>query len=326
MAYRRSKGKARKPKKIEPAVMQLEFQVPAGSSYIDLALAASIVNRRGYKQEDTTWAVSSFELFIVNPAATGTVAIGKLPETWVMENAYTKGKALWERMNDQVLDTEPSIDGAYEDFKIGMDAAHCVATIQDTLNPAGTILTPFQGAYTVADFNTTTAPIADWDMSVIEIPNDPAGGTTTGYKLHALGPDGVSKGLIAGYALSRARPAQIDPNVPRVEGWMNELFDDGEQLEEIRDNLMDQNDRAPYPVGAETSVNEYYPGGANEFVQPQVHSFCNFTSTTVSQKNTIMGGIFKLGLMKIINDTESVVNMLVHLVPGHHRGYMVERD
>ena len=59
---RRSRGL----KKIEPAVMQMEFSVPAGVSYIDLNLCASIINRRAYKQRNTNWAVGSFEMLSAN--------------------------------------------------------------------------------------------------------------------------------------------------------------------------------------------------------------------------------------------------------------------
>ena len=325
MAYRRSKGKGRR--KPQPAVMQIGLVVPAGESYVDLALCASIINRRGYKQECTSWAVGQFELFN-SPGATGLVRIEKAPQTWVAQNAYTKSKALWDEMNQQVLETQPDISGKYADFKIGLDADHVLQSIQDSNNPGGTILTPAiiaGGAttFTIADFNGALPPVADWDLSKLEIPNDPVSGTTTGYTMHLVGDNSpTSKGLITGYAFSRSRPNAREPNVPTVEGWMNELFDDGEQLLEIRDNISEDNDRAPYPVA--DGFNEFYAGGANEFGGLQTHSFCNFSATTVSGKNTIMGGVFDYGLMKITNDTDASVTMIIHMLPGSHRGYMVE--
>lgn len=325
MAYRRSKGKARR--KLQPAVMQLSFVVPSGTSYIDLALAASIANRRGYKQECTSWAVSQFELFNT-PSATGLLYIKKAPQTWIVDNAYTKSKTLYDKMNDQVLLEEPDIQGTYSDFKIGLDYEHVSQSIQDNRNPSGRILTPValvagSTVFTEADFNGPFSPVADWDLSTLKIPNDPASGVTTEYTMHLVGGDqSDSKGLIAGYEKSRSRPQPNDPNVPTVEGWMNDLFDDGEQLEDIRDDLVSQNDRAPYPVGENRAA--YYPGGSNEFAGLQIHSFCNFTSTTIGGKATIAGGIFDFGLMKIINETENVVSMVIHMVPGSHRGYMVE--
>lgn len=328
MAYRRSNGKLRR--RLQPAALQMQFVVPDGESYIDLALCASILNRRGYKQACTSWAVAQFE-FHSAADNNGVIRIDKAPETWVAENAYTKSKALFERMNEQVLETEPDIQGAYADFKIGLDSTHVAQTIQDAGNLTGRILTPViidignSPQYTTADFNTSNSPIADWELSKLEIPNDPTSGTTTGYTMHLVGPDTpASKGLIAGYELSRARPQQIDPSVPSAEGWMNELFDDGEQLDEIRDNLVSDNDRPPYPVGGITGGQSYYAGGATELAGLQTHSFATFTATTVSGKNTIQGGVFNYGLMKLTNTTGAAMGMIIHLLPGTHRGYMVE--
>lgn len=328
MAYRRSRGKTR-GRKPQPAVMQMTFELPASSAaYIDLALAASIANRRGYKQQDCNWVVGSFELFNPIETSNGTVTIQKLPETWVLDNAYAKSKAIWDRMNDQVLDQEPSIQGAYHDFKIAMDADQLVQTIQCDANPTGKILTPqdaFAG-FTKADFTGGVAPLADWNYSQITIPNDGGvGGATTSYYLHAVGDDGAtSKSMIKGYARSRSRPLDPDPNVPTIEGWMTELFNDGEQLDELRDIIADDNDLVPYALaGAATSL-EYYPGGSLEQPTLQMHSLCNFTATTVSQKNSIMGGMFRNGLMKITNQVDNAVVLICHMVPGDHRGYMVE--
>lgn len=325
MAYRKSNGKLRRNRKPQPAVLQMSFAVPSGESYVDLALAASIANRRGYKQQDLTWCVQNFELF---GSGTGSVVIQKLPETWVYQNAYRKAKALWEKMNDQVLDNEPSIQGAYADFKINMDYDMSQSLIQCNAQPAGTILTPVQvvsGAnqWTLADF-TGGAPPADWNYSEITVPNDPTTGVTTNYSLHAVGPNQPgSKGLIAGYELSRARVQNPDPNVPTSQGWMTDLFDVGEQLDELRDIIEDDNDRPPYANPSSGST-AYYPGGSQEQPELQVHSFCNFTTTTVSGKNSIMGGLFQNGLMKINNQTGGLISLIIHLVPGNHRGYLCE--
>jgi hypothetical protein len=143
--------------------------------------------------------------------------------------------------------------------------------------------------------------------------------------LHAVGPDtAASKGIIAGYAKSRSRPQSQDPNVPTTEGWMTDLFDVGDQLEELRDIIVQDNDRPPYAVSPEQTASEFYPGGSTELATLQTHSFCNFTSTTVSGKNSIMGGRFQNGLMKWINNSGQDVSVVVHLVPGNHRGYMCE--
>ncbi len=328
MAYRKSNGKLQnRRKKLQPAVLQMNFVVPTGSSYIDLGLCASILNRRGYKQQDHTWGVAQFEFL---GDGVGVVQVQKLPETWVFRNAYTKSKALWEEMNDQVLDQEESIRGRYADFKIYMDDNMRQQTVQDDTNQSGRILTPVQAVgganqWTKGDFD-GGVPSADWNYSQLTIPNDPAAaGAAANYYIHAVGPSTAdSKGIIAGYELSRSRPHNPDPNVPGDSGWMTDLFDVGEQLDELREVIEDDNDRPPYPVKADGTLEAYYPGGSIEQPGLQVHSFCNFTPTTVSAKNRIQGGMFQNGLLKIVNGSDATISLIVHLMPGSHRGYYCE--
>lgn len=324
MARGRNNNKMTKRKKFQPAVMQIEIQVPTGVSYVDLALCASLVNRRGYKQENTNWAIGQIEL-LGGIGAAGLFTVGKLPETWVYHNAYEKSRALWHKMNDQVLDEEPSIVGKYADFKIYIDDNMRQQTIQDGANPAGKILTPQVSGLTAADFSGAVSPRADWEYSQLTIPNDGGPGVSVDYYLHALGANtGSSKGLIAGYARSRSRPQAQDPNVPTTEGWMTDLFDVGDNLEELRDVIVQDNDRAPYPISPEQTSGDFYPGGGSEFAGPQVHGFCNFTPTTLSLKNVISGGMFGNGLMLLNNDTGTTVAMLLHMMPGDHKGYLCE--
>ena len=341
MAYRKSKGKlARRPKKIDPAVMTMSFMSEPGSSYIDLNLAASIANRRGYKQEHSDWTVAGFTLYT---GTTGAMSIWKLPDTWVADNAYTKSLAMWNKMNDQVLDDEPDIAGAYHDFKVYMDVNMTAESVQCAADPVARILTPLTeqapggvgtgliqvpgvgqtDSLTTADFTAAAAPRADWNFSTIQVPNYPASGTTTEYKLHFVGPDSAtSKGLIAGYAKSRSRLPEQDPNVPLGEGWMNELFDVGENNEEIRDDLVDDNDRPPYALIGAASIRESYPGGSEEQMGLHLHSAQSVTSTTIGGTTTIRGGNFKCGLIKLENTTLTNCIVQVHLVPGYTRGYL----
>ncbi len=338
---RRSNGM----KKIQPAQETLTFYVPAGISYVDLSLAASIANRRGYKQQDSDWMVAGFTLYAVNPTANpSSFNIYKAPNTWVVDNAYTKSKAMWEKMNDQVLDDEPGIQGKWSDFKVHIDHGMVGQSVQCAADPLGKILTPLTeqapagagtgliqvpavgqvDSLTTADFTGAALPRAEWNYSTIQIPNDPASGTTTEYSLHLIGPNQAdSKSLIVGYARSRTRDTERDPNVPITEGWMNELFDLGENNEEIRDDLVADNDRAPYALYPSSSGAEGYPGGSTEQIGLVNHSTQPITSTTVGGKTTIRGGQFKCGLMKFnLSGEVSGALLQIHLVPGMNRGYM----
>ncbi len=72
---------ARRKSKIQPAVLTMAFALPDGAaiSTIDLSQAASLVNRRFYRQ-GINWAVAGFK--IISPAgATGSLSVAQLPNT-----------------------------------------------------------------------------------------------------------------------------------------------------------------------------------------------------------------------------------------------------
>lgn len=316
---------------MEPAPQTLSFYVPQGISYIDLSLAASIANRRFYRQ-GMNWAVEGFTIF---SAGTGALAITKVPDTWPAANAWKKSFHLWNKMNDQVLDDEPGIEGRYQDFKVAADQGMSVATIQDQGNPTGTILTPFSGdaggampipgTFTLADFSGGGVTInSEWAYSTIQVPNDPGAGTTVEKTMHYVGGDTATQvGLINGYEQSRSRPSTPDPNAPTAEGWMNDLFDVGMQLEELRDDLVGDNDQAPYPVG--TAGSAYYPGGSHEQPGLAFHSSGLITATSIGGRTSIRGGNFYCGLIKLLSTgIEANAIIQVHLVPGTYRGYLAQ--
>ena len=102
--------------------MTLTFEMgEGGTSYIDLSLACSILNRRAYKQ-GYNWAVSGMTIYA--QGTNKTVRVATLQNNWCTHNAWVKGKALYDKMNDQVLDDEPGIQGRYHDFKVFMDRSH----------------------------------------------------------------------------------------------------------------------------------------------------------------------------------------------------------
>ena len=120
--------------KIEPSVMTLTFatgSTGATRSYIDLSQVASLVNRRFYRQ-GINWAVGGFKL---SSLKAGTVNIFKLPNTWVMSNAWEKGMRAWQKMNRQALEEAPSVKPRFLDFKVYADYLHAVAGSAANLLP-----------------------------------------------------------------------------------------------------------------------------------------------------------------------------------------------
>lgn len=312
----------RRSRKLEPAVKKMFFSVPLqGASFIDISQCVSIVNRRFYRQ-GLNWAVAGFRIHSAS-TTTGTVNFYKIQTTWMASNAWVKGFALWNEMNEQVLDEQPSIKPRFHDFKIAMDTDHLAAgspTFANNLIPyvedaAGTQTEYLKG---------------EWTRSLIEIPNVVTDGTTipvttgtVGYAVKMHGDDTTSsKALIQGYADSRAVPTEPDPvtQAGADTGWMNLVMDVGDSHEEIALNLQTIGEDLPYDQME-------YPGGGANGDEPELHAISIITPTTVGGQTTVEGGEFQCGLVKVVTnlaDTgeSTAVDLELILMPGPHRGYM----
>lgn len=323
----------RKAKKMQPAVTRLWFHIDSGNAtnYVDLSLAASVANRRFYRQ-GLSWAVAGMTLHTApdaDKAVTGNFDVSKIPETWMAANAHTMVKNIWLKSQDQVLDNQPSIAAKYRDFKIYLDEEMVGATQQGVgSNPAadGEILMPI-------DRRNLTALPGEWVYSTIQLPNAGGSGPTIEVNLHMVGENIISgnqsRGLITGYGLARSRPQLIDPNVPSDVGWITDVFDVADNLDEIRLDVADNNDLPPYRVGDSQTgtTDEFYPGGENNQPNTQLHSVEFISGTTVGGKTHVNGGIFPCGLIRfdweIDNAAESMF-LSIDLVPGTHKGYLAE--
>ncbi len=337
MAYRRSRGKGRK---MQPAVHTLTFATSSvttgntGTFYIDLSQVASLVNRRFYRQ-GLQWAVANIKL---KSLQSGSVQIGKLPNTWVMSNAWEKGFRVWQKMNKDALEEAPSVKPKFLDFKIYADAEHHQAGYGANLLPA--------------DYAGTLYTSGEWESSKYVIPASP-GGNTNSREVVAVGPsfpgagfsglDAVS--LIEGYAASRGLPDITDPNAPadagdvsgaNPENWQAALFDDGTtQDDRVLDDMISENNQAPYPFenaddgAGGVFTDTMYPGGANQAPTLEWHDTVEIYSASgvagagIGTQNG-KGGMFPCGLMRFDWTPEASANLIlqVDLVPGDHRGYL----
>lgn len=318
---------ARKNKaKMQPAVMRLWFHIDPNNSrnYVDLSLACSAANRRFYRQ-GLTWAVAGMSLH-TGSATTGNFDVSKVPDTWVAQNAYTKSKELWLKSQNQVLDDQPSIPARYRDFKVFLDQEMTVATKQAVSTaPAvdNDIMLP-------VDRNNQIAKYGEWIYSSIQFPVDGGSAAPEARNLHFVGGDysTVSKGMIHGYGLSRTRPQDIDPNTPGEGGWMNDVFDVADNLDEIREDVEEENNVPPYRVGVAGETEEYYPGGENNQTDSALHAVCFVSGTTVGGKTHVDGGMFNAGLIRfdwdLTPNDDTSMYLAIDLVPGDHRGYLAE--
>ncbi len=334
MAYRRSRGKAGK---MQPAVETLFFATtPADNNglatdYIDLSQVASLVNRRFYRQ-GIQWVVSGFKFLGTNSA---NIIVSKLPNTWVMSNAWEKGFRTWQRLNNEATDNAQSIKPKFLDFKVFMDADHHIAGGGANLLPG--------------DANGVLATPGEWNYSKMVIPKTDGTDGASNRNIIAVGANYPGPGangnnavsLIEGYAASRGLPDVRDPNMPidassvdvvAAENWMTATFNEGtDQDHEVIEDLLLDNNTAPYPFengpdGAGATFNDtMYPGGANQLATVQVHDAERITPTTIGGITRVKGGMFPCGLIKIQisnADPGSFYGLQVDLVPGPHRGYL----
>ena len=102
------------------------FQLPSlpanNYAYVDLSQCASMMNRKFFRQ-GLQWAVGGFT-FMSSAEATGDVRVEKLPDTWIMANAWVKGFKTWQKLNREALAETESVAPKFLDFKIFMDSVH----------------------------------------------------------------------------------------------------------------------------------------------------------------------------------------------------------
>jgi hypothetical protein len=341
MAYKKTR-KMQRSNKIEPSVQTLSFQLSPASpglittDYIDLSQVASLVNRRFYRQ-GINWAVAGFK-FLRPAGYEGTVAVAKLPNTWVMSNAWEKSMRAWQRMNNEALAETESVRPRFLDFKVYADAAHHQAGYVGNLLPSSSLATYSAG---------------EWESSKASIPLvSPAGvfqpGETVEREFVAVGASypGVSPvttfdalSLIEGYASSRGLPNIADPNTPAdapdigggtPENWMGAIFNEGtNQISDVLEDMITENNQAPYPFENDgVNLDTMYPGGANQGTGLQTHDLEYITPTTIGGTTRLKGGNFPCGLIKITTTNSGVagLNLIlqIDLIPGNHRGYLCE--
>ena len=329
-----ARRKARMPqgKKIQPAVKTMAFNFTNGQeNYIDISQCASLVNRRFYRQ-GLNWAVAGFTL-ITTPSTSGNFIIQKIPDTWVASNAWHKGFATWNKLNDEALEEAESVKAKFTDFKVYMDAAHHTAGSGDNLLPVDSVGTPYtEGAWV---YSKQVIPRTDGTDGVNNFEIIWTGANYPGSS-PATGLNAVS--LIEGYAASRGLPDIRDPNVPddaydadgpTPENWMTATFNEGTtQDDNVLTDVILENNTAPYPFENDgTATDTQYPGGANQAPGLEIVDWVGVSATTIGNVTKIGGSNFQGGLIKIANDfTGGTGNhaLLLHLVPGPHRGYMCQ--
>ncbi len=323
----------KKRNKIQPAVQTLTFSIPNDASnsrsYIDLSQCASIINRRFYRQ-GINWAVAGFK---VSAGSAGVVNIVKLPNTWVTSNAWEKSFRAWDRQQKEDLDEAGAESGMakFRDFKVFMEPNHVDKYLLSGNNLNLTNLLPYFVDAAAAPVGTAGG---EWEPSQIVVPNTTADASGSlvlprEYLLHMVGVNnngGFSRGILEGYADSRAYPQSPDPVAPDLGGgdnWLRDMFNVGDDNSEVIRNATDKNDELPYP-----QVD--YPGGETQMAGLQPHDYVTIFETNATNGigiQRLKGGNFPCGLIGIDwypSQGTTNLTLQIDLVPGNHRGYLCE--
>jgi hypothetical protein len=210
----------------------------------------------------------------------------------------------------------------FRDFKVFADEGHVTAGFSANILPQ--------------DLSGNDYIVGEWEESQIVIPNNTADASgslvdPSEFTLRMCGQNSFSfsKGIIEGYAASRAYPQSPDPVGPAVQNdtnWFKRMFDVGNDDTEVLDNVTNRNDELPYPQVE-------YPGGELQAPTMELVDLAEITSTTVGGITRLKGGNFPCGLFRLdLNNRAEATSppsfdqyaLVIELVPGTHRGYMCE--
>ncbi len=267
--------------KIQPAVTQLLYLVPDGTSYIDLAKDLSKVNRRLYRQ-GYTYVVQDIQVGVstgMKASDVWTCAFSTAGNSWIVHNAWKKGFGAWRRQVREVENATGIKDGTWNDFKVYLD---------DSMED-GTTLEPYAGDNAVYQ-------AGEWEYSALVFDDD---GTEKDLKMHLIGSSDLTDtneesgiGLINEYEISRALVPGNDPDnhAEASDLIYAKLMGTDEMSDRLVDNVESANDNPPYD-------RDDYPGGA---ANADSTVPVRFGSVSGSQTTSIMAGfIVPCGLLKV---------------------------
>lgn len=242
--------------------MRFEF-TPASTgdrfTYIDLAQCLSVQERRLHRQFRHYTVLGG----LVQDSNNGTtVRFNTAPNTWVTETALRRGFKLWQKMNRQSMEGMPgAVMPKYHDWKVYLNAHH--QSGGGTLVPAdagGNTIDigewayskyvsedPDLGALVASGMANPNVGDMDPDQFYAHIVGDHVAGPGAGAP---SGDNWTSIGLIKSWVDSRPQPQNSQPLINTQAELAGDplvnLFDEGDTVDEVLENLDVTNDEAPY--------------------------------------------------------------------------------
>lgn len=321
-----AKRRMSRSRKIQPAQLDLYFKTDMNTSndsrsYIDTAKELSKVNRRLYEQ-GRMYAYQGLTFVWRQSAAnvaTIECTVRTAGNTWIVQNAFVKGKALWDQMQDLVLDDNPSVAGKWHDYKINLWEGQSTARQLDALDASGT-------AYKAGEWNLATYVMPQHDTVL-----DPATGESTPlpaleFTAMLIGDDTTTKrSLVKAYEESRSTVQSPMPNAPAAlaGSFFSLLTDTGSQEPELADVIVDENDTPPYDL-------DEYPGSATNAATPVAVAYAAISASEVDGR---IGpfiapcGLIELDIkgygadgVEIASSEMPEIEILLHVAPGMYKG------
>lgn len=293
--------------------------------YLDTAECLSAVNRKLFRQ-GYCYGIESIEFDFTgaDPSAVDQVQLTAktAADDWVTNNAFVKGHALFNEMNDLVLKDNPSIQSKWADYKVFLDSNH-----RSTYFASGNAqpLADVGVAYGMGEWNYSDYVLPQHTVNVGTGAPLPADQTNA----HLIGPDVgsiaagnlQSVGLIQAYADSRATVFPDAPNTPAgfADSFFNVLTDSGSQEPELAGVIRAENDNPPYDLNN-------YPGGSTN---APVAVGADFSTATIGAPNAVVGpfvapcGLMRLNLQSYFQGAQAAsfpVLMRVTLMAGKYKG------
>lgn len=317
--YKKKRSSKKAVSKIEPAVISLNYEIQTNTTgvdnYIDLSRDLSDLNRRLYRQ-GMQYAVAGITVTDDLGTTRGLeVNVSTCGNTWIVQNAWKKGQALWMEMQKEVLESNPSVAGKWRDFKVLMNEEMAFANTRRALDGTMSAWQPGQ----------------EWTRSLFVVPQhdvDPGTGLVKAaeeWYACLVGPDDVANkifSLVKAYEESRSTVQQITPNVPAglPNSFYLKLQDDGSQDPELATIVIDENDQPPYAMGPGA-----YPGGeafgAKGALTRVGRGIMNdFTPTLHMPGFTAECGFILINAKSTTGDDNARIQ--IHLVPGEYKGVM----
>jgi len=289
-------------------------------SYVDTARELSKINRRlysqsrmyGYQGLTFIWRSTGSA---PTDLATIECSVRTAGNTWTVQNAHTKGEALWHQMQALVLEDNPSISGKWHDFKVMLDGGQ--SSVREILARDG-------------DGNEFSP--GEWNLSSYVMPQHEVNPTTgeplpaVEYTALLIGGDTSSKrSLVKAYQESRATLNANSPNVPAAmsDSFFNLLTDSGSQEPELANVIEGENDNPPYDLNN-------YSGGAVNAPAPVTVGYAAISNSEVDGR--IGSFVAPCGLLQIEikgYNAEGVaiaaasmpaIDLLLHVAPGSYKG------